>query len=69
MEKRVDIKLDAETLKWAGIEAAKAGISRRKYIGKSFTVFKLLLQSGAINLDPFNMYYTAQQQPKCSSNE
>ena len=32
MEKRVDIKLEEETLKWAAIEAAKLGISRRKYL-------------------------------------
>ena len=32
MEKRVDIKLEEETLKWAGIEAAKLGISRRRFI-------------------------------------
>jgi hypothetical protein len=69
MKKRVDIELEEETLKWAGIEAAKFGISRRRYISKSFTVFRLLLQTRAINLDPFNMHYTAQPKPKCSSNE
>ena len=31
---RVDIKLKKETLKVAGIEAAKLGISRRKYLAE-----------------------------------
>jgi hypothetical protein len=29
---RVDIDFDKETLRWAGIEAAKLGISRRRFI-------------------------------------
>ena len=29
---RVDIDFDIEPLKWAGIEAAKLGISRRRFI-------------------------------------
>lgn len=36
-KQRVDIELDAETLKWAGIEAAKLGISRRKFIQNVFS--------------------------------
>ena len=32
MNKRVDIELDEDILKWAGIEAAKLGISRRRFI-------------------------------------
>lgn len=31
---RVDIKLSKEVLKWAAIEAATIGISRREYISK-----------------------------------
>jgi hypothetical protein len=34
MEKRVDIKLEEEVLKWAAIEAAKMGISRRQCLSK-----------------------------------
>lgn len=33
-KQRVDIELEEETLKWAGIEAAKLGISRRKYLAQ-----------------------------------
>ena len=66
MEKRVDIKLEEETLKWAAIEAAKVGISRRELISRGFTVFMMLIESKVIDLDPFGIYI--QQQPKCSLN-
>jgi len=42
MERRVDIKLEEDTLRWAGIEAAKLGISRRKYISNVVTRIKFL---------------------------
>lgn len=31
-KRRVDIEVPEDVLRWAAIEAAKAGISRRKYI-------------------------------------
>lgn len=37
MKKRVDIELDENLLKWAGIEAVKLGISRRKFISNVIT--------------------------------
>ncbi len=33
-KKRVDIEVSEEVLRWAAIEAAKVGISRRKYLVK-----------------------------------
>lgn len=55
MEKRVDIKLDEETLKWAAIRAAKLGISRRKLISRGFMVFRKLVDSETLSLNPIEI--------------
>ena len=70
MEKRVDIKLQEETLKWAGIEAAKIGISRRQYLARIIERryveehSKVVIGGSQYPVTPDE----AQQQPKCSSN-
>jgi hypothetical protein len=55
MEKRVDIELDEETLKWAAIRAAKLGISRRKLISRGFMVFRKLVDSETLSLNPIEI--------------
>lgn len=55
MEKRVDIKLEEETLKWAAIRAAKLGISRRKLISRGFMVFRKLVDSETLSLNPIEI--------------
>ena len=59
-KQRVDIELDENILKWAAIEAAKLGISRRKFLSKLIIDGKISRQA---------VKNIAQQQPKCSSNE
>jgi len=36
-KRRVDIELEEEVLRWAAIEAAKVGISRRQYLSRIIT--------------------------------
>jgi hypothetical protein len=43
MEKRVDIKLEEEVLKWAAIEAAIMGMSRRQYLARIITDFSIVM--------------------------
>ena len=38
---RVDIKLSKEELKWAAIEAANIGVSRRQYIADGFKTYMM----------------------------
>jgi len=41
-KQRVDVELSKDTLKWAGVEAAKLGISRRKFLQNVITRIKFL---------------------------
>jgi hypothetical protein len=60
VKKRVDIKLEEEVLRWAAIEAAKIGISRRQYLSKLITKEYLRETTGIkfMSIGDVNIGYT-----------
>ena len=51
---RVDIKLSKEVLRWAAVEAAKVGLSRRRFLSEIIETVELKSRTDWVLKYPFN---------------